>query len=67
MLRFVSKNAMLLGSAAAICVAALSAINQLTGPEIARQTELEKLRLLQEVLPQGAATPELLDALPSWC
>lgn len=61
MLRFVSKNALLLGGAAAICVAALSTINQLTGPEIARQTELEKLRLLQEVLPQGAATPALLD------
>ena len=61
MLRFVSKNALLLGSAAAICVAALSAVNQLTGPEIARQTELEKLRLLQEVLPQGAATPALLE------
>ncbi|MCT6700657.1 electron transport complex subunit RsxG [Rheinheimera sp. 4Y26] len=60
MLRFVSKNALLLGTAAAICVALVSSINQLTAPEIARQTELEKLRLIQEVLPPGAAAPELL-------
>lgn len=60
MLKFVSKNALLLGTAAAICVALVSSINQLTAPEIARQTELEKLRLIQEVLPPGAATPELL-------
>lgn len=60
MLKFVSKNALLLGTAAALCVALVSSINQLTEPEIARQTELEKLRLIQEVLPAGAATPALL-------
>lgn len=60
MLKFVSKNALLLGGAAAVCVLLLASVNQITAPEIARQGELEKLRLLQEVLPAGAAGPELL-------
>ena len=60
MLKFVSKNALLLGGAAAICVLLVAGINQLTAPEIARQAELEKLRLLQEVLPAGAANADLL-------
>jgi len=59
-LKFVSKNALLLGGAAAICVLLVAGINQLTAPEIARQAELEKLRLLQEVLPAGAANADLL-------
>jgi len=60
MLKFVSKNALLLGGAAAICVLLVASINQLTGPRIAQQIELEKLKLLQEVLPAGAASAELL-------
>jgi electron transport complex protein RnfG len=59
-LKFVSKNALLLSGAAAICVFIVAGVNQLTAPEIARQAEQEKLRLLQEVLPAGAANAELL-------
>lgn len=61
MLKFVSKNALLLGGVATICVSLVAGINQLTAPEIARQAELEKLRLLQEVLPAGAASADLLN------
>ena len=60
MLKFVSKNALLLGTAAAICVLLVASVNQLTAPRIAEQVELEKLKLLQEVLPPGAASAELL-------
>lgn len=60
MFKFVSKNALLLGGTAAICVLLVAGINQLTAPEIARQAEQEKLRLLQEVLPAGAASADLL-------
>jgi len=60
MLKFVSKNALLLGVAAVICVSLVASVNQLTGPRIAGQIELEKLKLLQEVLPAGAASAELL-------
>lgn len=61
MLKFVSKNALLLGGVATICVSLVAGTNQLTAPEIARQAELEKLRLLQEVLPAGAASADLLN------
>lgn len=60
MLKFVSKNALLLAGAAAICVFLVAGVNQLTAPEIAIQAEQEKLRLLQEVLPTGAANSDLL-------
>jgi electron transport complex protein RnfG len=60
MLKFVSKNALLLGAAAAVCVLLVASVNQLTGPRIAKQVELDKLKLLQEVLPAGAASAELL-------
>ena len=60
MLKFVSKNALLLSVAAVLCVTLVASINQLTGPKIAQQVELEKLKLLQEVLPAGAASAELL-------
>jgi len=60
MLKFVSKNALLLGTAAAVCVLLVASVNQLTAPRIAEQVELEKLKLLQEVLPAGAASAELL-------
>jgi len=60
MLKFVSKNALLLGVAALICVSLVASVNQLTAPKIAQQVELEKLKLLQEVLPAGAASAELL-------
>ena len=60
MLKFVSKNAWLLGAAAAVCVLLVASVNQLTAPKIAEQVELDKLKLLQEVLPAGAASAELL-------
>jgi electron transport complex protein RnfG len=60
MLKFVSKNALLLGAAAAVCVLLVASVNQLTAPRIAKQVELDKLKLLQEVLPEGAASAELL-------
>lgn len=60
MLKFVSKNALLLGAAAAVCVLLVASVNQLTAPKIAKQVELDKLKLLQEVLPAGAASAELL-------
>ncbi len=60
MLKFVTKNALLLSVAAVLCVTLVASINQLTGPKIAQQVELEKLKLLQEVLPAGAASTELL-------
>ena len=60
MLKFVSKNALLLGVAAAVCVLLVASVNQLTAPKIARQIELDKLKLLQEVLPPGAASAALL-------
>ncbi|RVU41259.1 electron transport complex subunit RsxG [Rheinheimera riviphila] len=60
MLKFVSKNALILGAAAAVCVLLVASVNQLTAPTIAQQAELQKLKLLQEVLPPGAASAELL-------
>lgn len=60
MLKFVSKNALLLGVAAVICVSLVASVNQLTAPKISQQVELEKLKLLQEVLPAGAASAQLL-------
>ena len=60
MLKYISKNALLLATAAAACVLLVASVNQLTAPKIAEQIELEKLKLLQEVLPAGAASAELL-------
>ena len=60
MLKFISKNALLLSVAAVLCVSLVASINQLTAPKIAQQVELEKLKLLQEVLPAGAASAQLL-------
>lgn len=60
MIKFISKNALLLSVAAVLCVSLVASINQLTAPKIAQQVELEKLKLLQEVLPAGAASAELL-------
>jgi Na+-translocating ferredoxin:NAD+ oxidoreductase subunit G len=60
MLKYISKNALLLATAATACVLLVASVNQLTAPKIAEQIELEKLKLLQEVLPAGAASAELL-------
>lgn len=61
MLKHISKNALLLAFAACVCVLLVASINQLTAPKIAQQIELEKLKLLQEVLPAGAASAEILE------
>lgn len=60
MLRFISKNALLLGSAAVICVAVVAGVNQLTAGEIAKQALAQKTASLQQVLPAGASSEQLL-------
>lgn len=56
----VSKNAVILGAVAAICVALLSIINQLAQPKIRQQVEVTKLAILQEVLPGSLAEQKML-------
>ena len=46
MLKFVSKNALLLSIAAIGCVAVIAGVNQLTASRIAEQTQAEKLKVL---------------------
>lgn len=60
MLRFISKNAMLLGTAAVLCVAVVAGVNQLTSEEIAKQALAQKIASLQQVLPAGTASDGLL-------
>lgn len=60
MLKFISKNAALLALAAVGCVALVSGVNQLTAPEIVRQSQAQQLALLKEVLPAGHQDQQLL-------
>ncbi len=60
MLKFVSKNALLLAVAALGCVALVSGVNQLTAPEISRQAQAQQLALLKEVLPAGHQDEQIL-------
>lgn len=60
MLKFVSKNALLLALAACGCVALVAGVNQLTHSRIAAQAEAALLGNLQAVLPQGHQDAELL-------
>ncbi len=60
MLRFISKNAMLLGTAAVLCVAVVAGVNQLTSGEIAKQALAQKIASLQQVLPTGVSSDGLL-------
>ncbi len=60
MIRAISKNALALGAAAALCVAALGLVNQLTHERIAQQRLSSKLAILSEVLPGTDAGATLL-------
>ena len=61
MLKFVSKNALLLGLSATLCVGLIAGVNLLTKERIAAQTLAQKVALLQEVLPAGTADLSILD------
>ncbi len=60
MLKFVSKNALLLGLAAVGCVAVIAGVNQLTAPRISAQSQAQKLKVLKEVLPADHQDDALL-------
>mgnify|MGYP006193031093 CR=1 FL=1 len=60
MIRAISKNALALGAAAAVCVAILSLVNQQTAPRINEQRLAAKLAILSEVLPGVEAGQALL-------
>ena len=60
MIRVISKNALALGAAAALCVAILSVVNQQTAPRISEQRLAAKLAILSEVLPGVDAGHALL-------
>lgn len=60
MIRFISKNALILGGVALVCVAILGTVNQLSQPRIQEQLLLSRLALLQEVLPEQADVRSLL-------
>lgn len=61
MLKFVSKNALLLGLSATLCVGLIAGVNLLTKERIAAQTLAQKVALLQEVLPPGTADQQMLE------
>lgn len=61
MLKFVSKNALLLGLSATLCVGLIAGVNVLTKERIAEQTLAQKVALLQEVLPPGTADLSVLE------
>ena len=60
MIRAISKNALALGAAAAVCVAILSLVNQQTAVRISEQRLAAKLAILSEVLPNADASQALL-------
>lgn len=60
MIRAISKNALALCAAAAVCVAILSLVNQQTAPRISEQRLAAKLAILSEVLPGVDAGQALL-------
>ena len=60
MLKFVSKNALLLGLAAVGCVAVIAGVNQLTAGRIQQQSQAQKIKVLKEVLPSGHQDDALL-------
>ncbi len=62
MLKFVSKNAALLGFSATLCVGLVAGVNLLTKDRIAAQQLAQKVALLQEVLPAGSADSEILQS-----
>lgn len=60
MIRFISKNALILAIVALICVAILGTVNQLAQPRIQEQLILSRMAILQEVLPEQADVRQLL-------
>ncbi|MFN4055576.1 MAG: electron transport complex subunit RsxG [Alishewanella aestuarii] len=60
MIRFISKNALILALVALLCVAILGTINQLAAERIAEQQLLSRMNTLQEVLPEPADVRTLL-------
>jgi electron transport complex protein RnfG len=60
MLSSVGKNALLLGTAAVLCVFAVAAVNEITKAEIAQQQQASKLRTLVEVVPEIAGNTDIL-------
>jgi Na+-translocating ferredoxin:NAD+ oxidoreductase subunit G len=60
MLSSVGKNALLLGTAAVLCVFAVAAVNEITKAEIEQQQLADKLRTLVEVVPELAGNTEVL-------
>ncbi|WP_233008919.1 electron transport complex subunit RsxG [Rheinheimera faecalis] len=60
MLSSVGKNALLLGTAAVLCVFAVAAVNEITKAEIEKQQLASKLSTLVEVVPELAGNTEVL-------
>lgn len=60
MLKFVSKNALLLGLSAVACVGLVAGVNQLTASRIGEQAKAARLASLQAVLPRGHQDDQLL-------
>lgn len=60
MIHTISKNALALGAAAAICVGVLSFVNMQTAPRIQQQALANKIKVLADVLPGDAASHDLL-------
>lgn len=60
MLSSVGKNALLLGTAAVLCVFAVAAVNEITKAEIEQQQLASKLSTLVEVMPELAGNTEVL-------
>ena len=60
MLSSVGKNALLLGTAAVLCVFAVAAVNEITKAEIEKQQLASTLSTLVEVVPELAGNTEVL-------
>jgi Na+-translocating ferredoxin:NAD+ oxidoreductase subunit G len=60
MLSSVGKNALLLGTAAVLCVFAVASVNEITKTEIAQQQLDGKLRTLVEVMPELSGNTSVL-------
>ncbi len=61
MLASISKNALILGTSAVLCVFAVAAVNQITKAEIEQQQLASKLKTLVEVMPELAGNTTVLN------
>ena len=61
MLASISKNALILGTSAVLCVFAVAAVNQITKAEIEQQQLASKLKTLVEVMPELAGNTAVLN------